>query len=283
MFHIGMGLEHSLRFLSSLVGFCIAAQPIATAKLRQKGRRAADLSLRMSTYLLRPPARALLRSADEVKACDWLWQPALGRSWQERFYQSHSDPYGSTVDPYERRKYDQTLHLLTGRHFRCALEIGCSQGAFTEMLAPQCDSLLAIDISELAVARAVERLGHIPHVRVARATLPTDMPSGAYDLILCSDVLYYLPRDVLIQFLPRLKSALAPGGLLFALHYLGDFGQAMRGHDVHELLTERLGLVAAHDEIVPDVGPGQAGYRVTCLAVPSQPAPEAPPRPTHMR
>jgi hypothetical protein len=56
--------------------------------------------------------------------------------------------------------------------------------------------------------------------------------------------------------------------VLFTLHYLGDFGQAMRGKEVHDLLVAALGLEVEHDEAVPDVGPKGAGYRVTCLVKP---------------
>ncbi|MDR6290506.1 SAM-dependent methyltransferase [Inquilinus ginsengisoli] len=226
------------------------------------------MSLRISTHLLRPPARALLRSADSIRSWDWLWQPTYGRRWHERFYRVRDDPYGCTVNPYDRQKYDRTLDLLAGRQFPSALEIGCSEGVFTEMVAPRCGKLLGIDLSEQAVERARARLAHLDHVTVMRATLPMEMPPGSHDLILCLDVLYYLPKDVLIGFLPRLKAALRPGGLLFALHYLGDFGQAMRGKEVHDLLVARLGLEVGHDEIVPGVGPAGAGCRVTCLGIP---------------
>ncbi len=268
MLHLGPEWLHPLRSFVLAIGSLAASQPMTTGNLRQKVRRTADLSLRISSYLLRPPARALLRSADGIRSWDWLWQPSYGRRWHEHFYRDRVDPYGCTVNPYDRHKYDRTLDLLGGRQYRSALEIGCSEGAFSEMMAPRCAELLAVDISDQAVERARARLFHLDHVSVARATLPMDMPPGPHDLILCLDVLYYLPKDMLIRFLPRLEAALLPGGVLFALHYLGDFGQSMRGKEVHDLLLARLGLEVRHDEVVPDVGPGGAGYRVTSLVKP---------------
>ena len=72
------------------------------------------------------------------------------------------------------------------------LELGCSIGVFTEMLAPRCDSLLAVDFSRTAVAEARRRLSA---ERVGRAssgaTLPEQMPEGPFDTIVCSELLYY--------------------------------------------------------------------------------------------
>ncbi|TSD83075.1 methyltransferase [Mycobacterium sp. KBS0706] len=268
MSHFGPEWLHPLRAFVLAIGSLAASHPALSGSLRGKVRHTADLSLRISSQMLRPPARALLRSADSVKSWDWLWQPTYGRFWHDRFYRDRVDPYGCTVNQYDRHKYDRSLDLLDGRQFGSALEIGCSEGVFSEMIAPRCAELLAVDISDQAVERATARLSRLDHVSVARATLPMDMPPGPYDLILCLDVLYYLPKDMLIRFLPRLKAALRPGGVLFTLHYLGDFGQAMRGREVHDLLVAALGLEVEHDQTVPDVGPKGAGYRVTCLVKP---------------
>ncbi len=143
-------------------------------------------------------------------------------------------------------------------------EIGCSEGVFTAMLAPLCRSVLAIDPSATAIERARQTCRGMPHVTFSCAALPMEMPSGEYDLIVSSDVLYLFPRDVLvIEVIPYLKKALAPGGTLLALHYLGNFGQPSLGENVHKLLRAQLGMEITHDETVPDVGPDSAGYRVT--------------------
>jgi len=141
------------------------------------------------------------------------------------------------------------------------------------MLPPLCRSLVAIEVSETAVERAMLRLRDMPHVTVSRAALPAEMPSGEFDLIVCSDVLYYFPRDVLIEMIPRFTTALAPDGTLLVLHYLGRFGQSTRGHEVHELLKAHLGMETIHDETVSDVGPLSDGFRATVFRSPSSSAP----------
>ena len=82
----------------------------------------------------------------------------LGREYFEDLYEGSPDPWGFETSTYERSKYERTLGVLGNRRFRRALEVGASIGVFTEMLAPRCDELLAVDASERAVAAARERL-----------------------------------------------------------------------------------------------------------------------------
>ena len=62
-------------------------------------------------------------------------------------------------------------------------------------------------------------------------------------------------------FEKRLKS----GGVLFALHYLGDFNQIIPGREVHDLMKRHSALEQTHSETVPDVGPRGEGYTITIL------------------
>ena len=119
------------------------------------------------------------------------------------------------------------------------------------MLAPWCDELLAVDASEKAVELARERLAEHGHVRVERRTLPEEMPEGVFDLIVASEVLYYLPREVALEALRRFEGILAPGGVLVAVHWRKETKTyPLQGDEVHELLVghTRLTNVEAIEE-----------------------------------
>jgi hypothetical protein len=60
----------------------------------------------------------------------------------ERLYRSNPDPWGFDTSPYEQAKYRQTLAAVGARRFTAGLEVGCSIGILTRMLAPRCESLL---------------------------------------------------------------------------------------------------------------------------------------------
>src|SRR5262249_60699373 len=55
---------------------------------------------------------------------------------------------------YEQTKYRHTLELMPEPPIGRAIELGCAEGMFTEMLAPRVDHLLAVDISDVALERA---------------------------------------------------------------------------------------------------------------------------------
>lgn len=170
----------------------------------------------------------------------------VGRSYFEAVYSSKRDPFGFETSPYEAAKYARTLAALDDRRFVRALEVGCSIGVFTAMLAPRCVELVAVDISALAVARARKRLAGVHGVRVERRTLPEEMPQGPFDLIVCSEVLYYWSREVLTDALERFRATLAPGGSLLAVHY-----RPHEGDKVHAILSSDLGFPSAVSVVEP--------------------------------
>lgn len=158
------------------------------------------------------------------------------------FYKNTADPWHLSSRPAEAEKYAYTLELCGKGPFKRALEIGCCTGLFTAILAPSCESLLAVDISEEAVARTRARTGIFPQVSCQRLSLPKEMPSGSFELIVCSDVLYYWPESDLRRALPRFVDLLTPGGHLVAVHWLGLPGAINTGRRVHQVLREELQL-----------------------------------------
>lgn len=167
----------------------------------------------------------------------------LGREYFEELYAHSDDPWNFETSEYERKKYERTLEALGGRRFRRALEAGASIGVFTAMLADRCDQLLAVDVSERAVAEARKRLSGREHVRVERRTLPEEMPHGPFDLIVASEVLYYFTKEEMLATLEAFERELAPGGTLLAVHWRRETRTyPLQGDEVHELLREHTRL-----------------------------------------
>lgn len=177
----------------------------------------------------------------------------LGREYFQKLYAESPDPWGFETSPYERRKYERTLGVLAHRRYRRALEAGCSIGVFTAKLAPLCDELLAVDVSERAVAVARERLADLPHVRVELRTLPEETPAGPFDLIVASEVLYYWPEDVVLAALRRFEEVLEPDGALLAVHWRKETKTyPLQGDEVHELLVENTRLANTATIVEPE-------------------------------
>lgn len=177
----------------------------------------------------------------------------LGREYFEDLYARSSDPWDFETSEYERRKYLRTLRSLGDRRFRRALEVGCSIGVFTGMLAPRCDELLAVDASERAATSAKERLEAFPNVRVERRTLPEEMPEGTFDLVVVSEVLYYLDRETVLESLRLLEGSLERGGLLLAVHWRKETETyPLLGDEVHDLLRSHTRLGRVNNETEPE-------------------------------
>jgi predicted TPR repeat methyltransferase len=167
----------------------------------------------------------------------------LDRDYFENLYAQSMDPWDFETSEYERKKYERTLEVLGGRRFGRALEAGASIGVSTAMLADRCDQLLAVDVSERAVAEARKRLSGREHVRVERRTLPEEMPHGPFDLIVASEVLYYFTREEMLAVLGSFERELAPDGALLAVHWRRETRTyPLQGDEVHELLTENTRL-----------------------------------------
>jgi SAM-dependent methyltransferase len=154
----------------------------------------------------------------------------------ERLAREAEDPWDYATSEYEQGKYRRTLEYLPERTGR-TLELGCSVGVFTAMLAPRCDPLVAVDFSPTALERARARLGDADQVELLQRKLPEEMPSGPFDTIVCAEVLYYWSAELVRDGLRRIEAALAPGGTLLAVHWrLPDPRRELTGDDAHEIL-----------------------------------------------
>jgi len=147
-------------------------------------------------------------------------------------YADDVDPWGFDRHWYEHRKYALTLAALPHRRFRRALEPGCANGALTELLATRCDEVIAFDFEPSAVERARRRLDRHDHVHVVNARFPDWWPHGGGDLVVWSEVAYYLGTDSADRAVDGLEAWLEPDGTLIAVHYTGETDYPRRGSAV---------------------------------------------------
>lgn len=162
-------------------------------------------------------------------------------SWaQSQFDAVHrnlAEPWSAPEAWYEERKRLLTLAALPSRHYGSALEIGCSTGVLTRDLAARCDSVLAVDLSAEAVKTAARRTAGLPSVRTLQLAVPERWPEGTFDLIVLSEVGYYLDHGTLLQTLDLMLGSLLPGGALLACHWRHPItGWPLDGDDVHDFL-----------------------------------------------
>lgn len=144
----------------------------------------------------------------------------------ERKFRADLDPWDYAASRFEARKRTILLRACGGRLHGRALELACANGETTRALAPLCLRLLAVDAAPSALDEARRRMKHRPRVRLGQALLPDQTPRGPFDLIVMSEIAYYISERALDDLLDRLDAALAPGGRIVALHHLQVFDDA---------------------------------------------------------
>ncbi len=181
----------------------------------------------------------------------------LPASYFEDVYARSDDPWGFRRRWYERRKYALTLAALPDEHYASAVEIGCSIGVLTCLLAERCDHLVAVDPSSAALETARREVP--ANVTLLQGAVPDAWPRGRYDLVVLSEVAYYLSPSDLKLLLDEVARDLAPGGTVLACHWrhpVADY--PLSGDEVHAALERwpRLSRVEEEDflleVLVPD-------------------------------
>lgn len=206
--------------------------------------RGRDRLMRIRLSLLRriPPhkrAGIIKRLAGPLAPAEMRWCGTP--EWWDKVFETE-DPFLFDSNPREALKFERTLEFCGPGPFDRALEIGCAEGAFTVRLAPRCRRLDAVDISSVAVRRAAARTSAFPGVSCRSGRLPKSFESETFDLIVASDVLYYLSFPDLVTSLSTLEQALAPGGTFVLVHYAPPMGAILDGNEVHDVLPTILSL-----------------------------------------
>lgn len=140
-------------------------------------------------------------------------------SYFARMFEGNDDPWSFRSRWYEERKRALTLAALPQRRYARAYEPGCANGELSVGLVERCDSLLCSDGTPRAVELARQRLAAHAQVSVSQAWVPEDWPDGKFDLIVISELGYFLSPEALDRVAALSRAALTPGGTVLACHW----------------------------------------------------------------
>ncbi len=145
--------------------------------------------------------------------------PARGQAELNHEFGPREDPWDYATASYQRDRIRSEVEMLDAvrgtARFGSALEVGCAEGIFTEVLAPRCDSLLAVDISPVALNRARRRLQGNERVQFAEWDLRVHPVPGTYDAIVIIHALEYIRNPFNVRKArTKLVDSLRPGGYL---------------------------------------------------------------------
>jgi predicted TPR repeat methyltransferase len=186
-----------------------------SAAIRSSRRRAKNVSwLRSAWYLLIVMRRRLVyRSASTSASLDELFEAKVD-PWD----------YHSAVEQVRHAIAETLLSQIDDPDaFDRVLEIGCAEGAFTQRLAGRCQSLLSVDVSANALARARLRCAGERSVRFSQLDLLRDQIDGQFTLAIAMDVLTYFESVSHLRALrSKIIGVIEPGGWLL----IGDVRQS---------------------------------------------------------
>lgn len=183
---------------------------------------------------------------------------AYSESYFDALYNDNSDPWQYQTRWYEKRKRDICLAILPQSQYNDAIELGCGNGVLSALLAQRCLALVSIDGNQGAVQLAKARLAEFPHVKVIQSVIPNELMTlkastmddyhlsddtstnkPPFDLIVISEILYYLSLNDIDAVIAWTQQNLAIGGTLLCCHwrYAID-GFTMTGETVHQRLND---------------------------------------------
>lgn len=175
-------------------------------------------------------------------------EPVDGLEHLRTLYETAEDPWDFEHSPYEAHKRQATLDALPAPRYRLCFEPGCSIGVLTEALAGRADQVIGWDPVERAVTAArsrirhAERAGRVRHgqVRCEQREISVDELSAGIpeaDLIVLSEVLYFIDHDQLAPIISGLCARAVPGAHVIAVHWRHPVqGWPQGGADTHHVL-----------------------------------------------
>lgn len=117
--------------------------------------------------------------------------------------------------------------------------------------------MLGVDVSDIALDQARQRC---PGVSFAKMDLRLEWPAEQFDLILFSEVLYYLGLDGIRLVARHTVEDLAPGGVVGLVNWFGPTDGACTGDEAAELF-----IAETASRLVPYTQSRAEKYRLDVL------------------
>jgi LmbE family N-acetylglucosaminyl deacetylase len=233
------------------------ALPVSAAVLERKRSALAAYVSQTEPLSPAPGDEAIVddrHAAHHLGPTEWSFAVDTSASRSRESFDAHYErkPEGWDFDGswYERRKRAVTLAALPRERYRSALELGCATGVLTAALTERADAVLGTDISAAPLERARHRA---PAARFVQAALPSEWPSGRWDLVVMSEVGYYLSPADLDATVDAVLASLDDDGVLVACHWRHPDDEAVSSGDaVDARLAERWPRPALVRHVEPD-------------------------------
>lgn len=219
--------------------------PIVGSAVLNRARRVIETVL-----VPRPPALAArVANAQSIGR----GRSAVAEPFDAMYDGGTDDPWQLDASHYERRRLQLLLACLGRERYQRVLEIGCASGQLSSRLRDLADDVVGLDASADALRVAALQW---PTVRWILGAAPRDIPDEDYDLIVVSEVGYFMDGVELLATLRAVRRRLRPGGELVIANWRGTTADIpLDGETVQQQALAMLDL------------PVRANYRDADLAI----------------
>lgn len=145
----------------------------------------------------------------------------------QSLYADTHDPWDFEHSVYEQSKFKATRKALSRDHYNATFELGCGNGQLARHLLEVSDHYTGLDAVDKALAAARKV---VPAGTFFAGYYPCPLPDGAFDLIVMSEILYFLDHEGL-SLLAADIGARWPNAEVVCVTWLGQSGNELQGGD----------------------------------------------------
>jgi len=207
-----------------------------------------------------------VRGALEVGSL-WVYGYVLPTRYLPRLFAwryRRPDPWDYASSPYEKVKYERKLAILPRKPnpedppYARALDVGCGEGFFSALLAERgaARHVVGLDFAPPALERGRARWAHLKQLEFVLMDASKELPDGQFDLVVCSEVLYYLGRGNLRKLAHRIASRVSMGGHVVLV------SAWPAGRVIHRPFVKLPGFSVVEEHVELD---SRRPYLITCL------------------
>lgn len=170
----------------------------------------------------------------------WSPMPGVlpGADHFSRLYRDGRDFWGVRDRPYEVAKRAAAVAFLQGWRGQRGLELGCGEGFLAARLIEEgtLGTVTGIDLDPGIIDRAWQTHAALSGAAFRQGRMPEDFPPEPFDLLVVSEMLYFLAEREIADLAARMTRAARPGALCLLVNYLGRTETPLDGDGAADFL-----------------------------------------------